>query len=173
LKLYYIVQIAAYLDPTSFQLLGSSEIKKCEKLIKEDIERKGFAPSAGISEVLKPNNNKKKLSLLERFTQPKVSQKKDIDQEIIEYRNSNKNGIRFENYWPLACRKLPILGEYVKFSNILPATSVPCESSFSRSSYIERKQRARLSSNNIRYSLVVKGRVDVNEIHKMEFLEGE
>lgn len=91
----------------------------------------------------------------------------------MELRNSYKEDLLFENYWPLASRKFPILGEYVRYSNILPATSVPCESSFSISSYIERKQRARLSCNNVRYSLVVKGRVEVDDIHRIFFPENE
>lgn len=70
----------------------------------------------------------------------------------MKYRNSYKDDLLFENDWPFASRKFPILGEYVRCSNI---------------------QRARLSCNNVRYSLVVKGRVEVDDIHKMFFPENE
>ena len=33
--------------------------------------------------------------------------------------------------------------------------------------YIERKQRARLSPNDVRYSIVVKGRLDVDYLHNL------
>ena len=40
--------------------------------------------------------------------------------------------------------------------NTICATSVPCESSFSVAGYIQRKERIRLSSDSLRYQLILK-----------------
>ncbi len=52
----------------------------------------------------------------------------------------------------------------MKKINIISATSAPSESAFSVAGYIQRRERSRLSSQNLRYSLLTKQADKLNEI---------
>ncbi|CAF4047465.1 unnamed protein product [Rotaria magnacalcarata] len=93
-------------------------------------------------------------------TSPSVGNSLSIDEEIGYYISSiNTNPeMKFSRFWTENEKKLPIMSAIVRRTNIIPATSVPCESMFSIAGYVRRKERCSLSSRAIKYSLVLKDR---------------
>ncbi|CAF3586880.1 unnamed protein product [Rotaria socialis] len=89
-----------------------------------------------------------------------------IDEEIGFYMSSINisKKIKFSHYWSDYEHRLPLMSGVVRRVSIIPASSVPCESTFSIAGYIRRKERCSLSANAIRYSLVLK------DSHKLELL---
>ena len=66
------------------------------------------------------------------------------------------------NFWKMNKDRLPLLTHLAKIHLSTCATSVPSESAFSISSYIARKERSRLSSKNLAFSVFLKDKVFIN-----------
>ncbi|CAF1319316.1 unnamed protein product [Adineta steineri] len=89
-----------------------------------------------------------------------------IDEEIgyyisvINVASSRQNDLEidFSEFWSQHQHRLPLMSTTVKRVNIIPASSVPCESMFSIAGYIRRKERSSLSATAMRYSMVLKDR---------------
>ena len=79
-----------------------------------------------------------------------------IRQELSSFSSSVLKFKKFEDYWLEYGSKHPILSKLVNYFNSISATSVPSESSFSFANYISRKERASLSPEALRYSMVLK-----------------
>ncbi|CAF1544438.1 unnamed protein product [Didymodactylos carnosus] len=62
-------------------------------------------------------------------------------------------------FWKNHQKQLPILIKYANKYLSVPGTSVPSESAFSLSAYLARKQRARLSPENLSYSAFLKDKM--------------
>ena len=90
-----------------------------------------------------------------------------VDEEIGFYVSfvNGKKQVKFDHFWTDYEKHLPLMSAVVRRVNIIPASAVPCESTFSVAGYIRRKQRSSLSSTALRYSLVLKDR------HKLELLK--
>lgn len=90
-----------------------------------------------------------------------------IDEEIGYYISSInvQQNIKFANFWSSHEKRLPVMSSVVRRISIIPASSVPCESTFSIAGYLRRKERCSLSSQAMRYSLVLKDR------HKLSLFE--
>ncbi|CAM4807921.1 unnamed protein product, partial [Rotaria magnacalcarata] len=83
-----------------------------------------------------------------------------INEEIgfyISSVNTDKQ-LMFASFWFNQEKRLPLMSSVVRRINIIPASSVPCESTFSVAGYIRRKERCSLSPQAIRYSMVLKDR---------------
>ncbi|CAF4296791.1 unnamed protein product, partial [Didymodactylos carnosus] len=66
-------------------------------------------------------------------------------------------------FWKSYEEQLPILAKYAKKYLAVPSTSVPSESAFSLSAYLARKTRARLSDDNLAYSVFLKDKISMDD----------
>jgi len=91
-----------------------------------------------------------------------------IDEEIGFYLScvNGEEQWDFSSFWKEQQKRLPLMSAVVRRINIIPASSVPCESAFSVAGYIKRKQRSALSPTTLRYLLVLKDR------YKLYLLKG-
>ncbi|CAF1101285.1 unnamed protein product, partial [Didymodactylos carnosus] len=62
-------------------------------------------------------------------------------------------------FWKSYEEQLPVLAKYAKKYLAVPSMSVPSESAFSLSAYLARKTRARLSDDNLAYSVFLKDKI--------------
>jgi len=62
-------------------------------------------------------------------------------------------------FWKINKDRPPILSHLAKIHLVASATSVPSESAFSMSAFLDRKERARLSSENLAYSVFLKDKM--------------
>ena len=63
------------------------------------------------------------------------------------------------DFWKKHHSDLPILAKLARRFLSIPGTSVPSESAFSISAYVARKERARLSSDNLSYTMFLKDKI--------------
>lgn len=125
------------------------------------------------------NKPKKKLSAIEDFlqsigeivvTEEEKSGRAVIVEEIHNYRslmikfikNHTKKAMSCFTFWQTYEFTLPFLFSLAKRYLCTPATSVPSESAFSISSYVARKERSRLSAQNLEMTMFLKVRVLIN-----------
>ncbi len=94
-----------------------------------------------------------------------IQNEMSVDEEISGYINVTGSATSFSAFWCLYEKQFPRLAKLVRRINVIPATSVSSESLFSVASFLQRKQRASLSSTTLRYLLVLKNR------HILEKLE--
>ena len=90
-----------------------------------------------------------------------------MDEEIGYFISSIDlaDGIGFSTFWTNHEKRLPMMSAVVRRIMNIPATSVPCESTFSIVGYIRRKERCALSSEAIRYSMVLKDSERLAALH--------
>jgi hypothetical protein len=88
-----------------------------------------------------------------------------VDEEISSYIKAAQDATDFREFWISNEKRLPRLSSLVRRTNIIPCTSISSEALFSVANYLQRKQRASLSSKSLRYLLVLKNR------HILEKLE--
>ena len=67
------------------------------------------------------------------------------------------------NFWKKNYPDFPILAQLARVFLSIPGTSVPSESAFSISAYVARKERARLSSENLSYTMFMKDKIASEE----------
>lgn len=65
-------------------------------------------------------------------------------------------------FWKLNKDRFPLLSHLAKIHLTACATSVPSESAFSISAFVARKERARLSGQNLAYTVFLKDKVLVD-----------
>ena len=88
-----------------------------------------------------------------------------IKEELAYYYSTrNQNPSDISEYWKINQMKLPLLASAVRKYCIIPATSVPSESKFSIANYIARKERASLSSMNLRFSIILRDKPKFDKI---------
>ena len=80
-----------------------------------------------------------------------------LKQELAFYLTSRQdNPLDISSYWRNNSSKLPLLASLVRKYCIIQATSVASESRFSIANYVGRKERASLSSRNLRFSMLLR-----------------
>ncbi|CAF1369334.1 unnamed protein product [Rotaria magnacalcarata] len=94
----------------------------------------------------------KRISLHEEFKYFKTA----VQEFNLKNEPSTTSATRF---WQMHYTKLPILSHLAKIHLSAPGTSVPSESAFSTSAYTARKERARLSPENLSYSVFLKDKI--------------
>ncbi|CAF3464859.1 unnamed protein product, partial [Rotaria sp. Silwood2] len=62
-------------------------------------------------------------------------------------------------FWKVHGEEMPLLKELAQRYLVTPGTSVPSESAFSLSAYVARKERARLSPENLGYTVFLKDKL--------------
>ena len=67
-----------------------------------------------------------------------------------------QNSLNLSDFWNEYKKKFPTLYKKLLESNMIVATSVPSESCFSISDYVQRKERSRLTPRNLRFLMFSK-----------------
>ena len=65
-----------------------------------------------------------------------------------------KDKLSFSEFWTIYCNKFPLLYQIMLETNIIESTSISSDSYVNVSGYIQLKDRARLSPNNLRYTML-------------------
>ncbi|CAF1127776.1 unnamed protein product [Rotaria magnacalcarata] len=94
----------------------------------------------------------KRLCLTEEFKYFKTA----VQEFNLNNKPSTTSVIRF---WNIHHMKLPLLSHLARIHLVASGTSVPSESAFSISAHAARKERARLSRNNLCYSVFLKDKI--------------
>ena len=147
---------------------NSSNAKRSASVTTTEIER---AQQQGASSASVNSSKSSKLSTINQFriscrsssldaaTAPKLEVKPKaltLKQEFSLYVSTSKPMEDFQTYWNEKQSALPILSSYARRYNCIPTTSVASESAFSVAGYIDRKQRASLSTTTLRYLMLLK-----------------
>lgn len=82
-----------------------------------------------------------------------------IEQELAKLSTLPKNGHDHTSFWRLHKESMPILANLARKYLAISASSVPCESMFSISNHVLRKNRLALTSKNIRYTMFLKDKL--------------
>ncbi len=84
----------------------------------------------------------------------------NIKQEIALLESiENNDSTTFSTFWKQHSISLPLLASMSRRFGSIPATSVPCESSFSVAGYLARKSRSSLSPKSLKYSMFLKDKL--------------
>ena len=97
-----------------------------------------------------------------------VSPKTFTIKEELAYYLSTKNESSSDIcvYWREKAHKLPMLSSLVKKYCIISASSVPSESAFSIANYVERKERSSLSAETLKYSMMLREKIKIENLIK-------
>ncbi len=173
------------MDPFTLQELSVEEINEAESLIMSLAKNSSNAKKStststtiGLERAQQQGTlsssssvNSSKLSTINQFriscrssstdaaTAPKQESKTKpltLKQEFSVYITTSKSLKDFKTYWDEKKALLPILSSYARRYNCIPTTSVASESAFSVAGYIDRKQRASLSTTTLRYLMLLK-----------------
>lgn len=175
--------IAAYLDPMIFAEIPDSDqpgilkltldqLKKCCAHESNETNKNNHdqdKSSEAVEEETNDKNGMKVLSALSGRKLKNTNRELTLNEELTSYSSSNKidiNGetLSFESYWKTHHQQYPKLAKFACFSNVMAATSVPSESSFSVAGYLLRKERARLSPKQLKYSMIFRDKSLVEEL---------
>ncbi|CAF1298723.1 unnamed protein product [Adineta steineri] len=178
--------IAAYLDPFTLQDLSLEETNEAESIIMRSTKDTSYAKKSTTTIASQYNQSQSvssasssstdtlqqsKLSTINRFrmlcrssssdadTAPKPKPKPKaftLKQEFSYHISSSTSCEDFQTYWNENKNRLPILSSYARRYNCVPTTSTASESAFSVAGYIDRKQRASLSTTTLRYLMLLK-----------------
>ncbi len=139
------------------------EILRWEKRMSSPIRNNAFTSSHDDEQSMEP------ICLLEKpLPVPRTVGKRiqwAIEQKLGYYATTGTPKQNFESYWSSNQHKLPILSSLVRRFCISPATSVASESSFSYANYVQRKQRSSLSSTNLYYTMLLRGRDTIKQLN--------
>ena len=98
-------------------------------------------------------------------TQYTTLKKKTIKEELGLYSNTIRNNkLGFSEFWSSYSKEFPMLHKKMLKTNIIPATSVASESCFSVAGFIQRKERSRLSSKNLKFNILTKDFEKINSL---------
>ena len=86
---------------------------------------------------------------------------KTISEEIAHHASLCKQHPRMYaiTFWKQYGQRLPMLQNMAKFYLATTSTSVPSESAFSSSAYVARKERSRLTAENLSYSVFLRDKL--------------
>ena len=152
------------LDPTSIKYLNAQEKESAEKLIIAMFPKNISTNSASLATT---TSNEKRTNEIDDFglacgfkaEDETLSKNKafTLKQELAFYLTSRQeNTSDISTFWRSNSVKLPLLASLVRKYCIIQATSVPSESRFSIANYVSRKERASLSSRNLRFSMILR-----------------
>ncbi|CAF1288942.1 unnamed protein product [Rotaria sordida] len=179
----------SYFDPIGYGCLTRRERRACEVYIIELEEQRGtdeVHDEADVNQMQSQINVQRKAeesksSCMNKFlnsigktfvdsSSATTSNKSKLIEEISVYKslaqreyNSIISGEKNSNvmeFWDTHRIQLKRLYRYVVHHIVSPATSVASESAFSTASYLLRKQRSRLTPENLSYSMFLKDKLD-------------
>ncbi|CAF1564257.1 unnamed protein product, partial [Adineta ricciae] len=180
-----VIQFYAYFDPYGMSVMSNNEINLIEYEIKQKLRHQPSATTTPNSNNTSNTNSgsfttgkKSKKSLIDYFVdtldgedakdnqKPTTTMTKVSNEEFKTYKKSAAQFVsmavdRYDPllFWKQHCFVLPNLATLAQKYLASPSTSVKSESAFSISAYYGRKQRARLSSDNLSYSVFLKDKL--------------
>ncbi|CAF1502782.1 unnamed protein product [Adineta steineri] len=180
---HFLLTLYGYLDPYGYSSLLPNERSKVERFLKQKYkdQTKSQAPpttttttttssststssttsTSGYSSVQKPTLLEKFLKSVGKSVPSRNLVAKTISEEIGLYGNLCKSEPLQDcvTFWRNHGQKMPILKTMAQQYLATPGTSVPSESAFSTSSYIGRKERSRLSPENLCYTVFLQDKL--------------
>ena len=161
-----------YFDPIGFNTLTDRERTAVEKHVKalvvntgdkEDASQQQIIVSKSVQNAATNQTSVSKRSAVGAFLQAvgretnnTGKKRTTLNEEIRNYRllasqyvTMNDNEGATLRFWKMHAEKLPILATFARRFLATPGTSVPAESAFSTSNYIGRKERSRLTPENL------------------------
>lgn len=171
--LFFLLQVSAFLDPTTYLFLSDDDKKETENIIYNEAKNhrtnsNSSSLSASSQSLTTTSSNiheeNNQLKLIKEFlTSCGVSieilstnhKPSDIKEEIAQHIVMIKHGHSFSQYWDANQDRLPVLSSFARKYNIMCPTSIDCESSFSIAGFIYRKNRSALSPSTLRYSMIL------------------
>ena len=181
----------AYLDPAGFATLTDLEKRSIEQTIKKivlddhsyliDISSSTLSSSTTINTLgeakYEDNLNKTAIDIfnesvgkfnyeeLQRDKSAKITIVSDIQnyrRYVLEFNSKHKPDITSAlAFWRTYGHMFRVLGKVAKMLLSAPATSVPSESCFSTASFLGRKERSRLTDENLSSSIFLKDKVNL------------
>ena len=160
------------MDPTSIRYLTTEEKDSAERLILTSIPKQKEKNSSSNNS---STSKEKRTNEIEDFAnscgfrveEEALTRNKEftLKQELAFYLTSrHENSLDISSYWRNNGSKLPLLASLVRKYCILQATSVASESRFSIANYVGRKERASLSSRNLRFSMILREKPKFDKI---------
>ena len=119
------------------------------------------------------NNLSKNINPLDQFVKDfgeieeeiSISKNNTIKDEVLNYETLCKNFKgTFSEFWTTNQKNFPKLTSLVMKISIIQASSVPSESTFSVSGYVQRKERHSLSSRNLKFTMLAREITQVKKI---------
>jgi len=153
--------------------LNDVEIEYVEKVITSMANNVDVEINSNIN----PKSSSKQANSIEKFAkecglkveaQTSTKQKRlTIKDEIAQYTTSRiGNNKNLANFWRSYQKIMPRLAFMVKKYCAIPATSVASESRFSIANFVARKERSSLSSENLRYTMILREKSKLSKINK-------
>ncbi|CAF2117099.1 unnamed protein product [Rotaria magnacalcarata] len=175
----------SFFDPNGYCVLNENDIRLIENQIKDLVKNeKSFqdqvlpTPSMSTNFPSSSSKNKPKSSTFDQFLiacgqaevtiEPKINNKKlTINEELKLYKktmiefcsNQSLTATSSLEFWKKNFMHLPILSDLARGYLSTPGTSIASESAFSVSSYVNRKERARLSADNLCFTMFLKDKI--------------
>lgn len=147
--------------------MGNKPSSPSPSAVTKSTSKSGSSKTTGQGPVQKTITNKKMTSMekfllsIDRHSHTDRSRASTISEEIAAYGSLAKKygGMNAIRFWKDHGNALPILKAKARYYLATPGTSVPSECAFSRSAYIGRKERSRLTPNNLSYSVFLKDKL--------------
>jgi hypothetical protein len=108
-----------------------------------------------------PSSMEKFLVSVDKNLQMNKSRSPTISEEIATYAVLARKNVTTDasRFWKQHGNQMPLLTAQARYYLSTPGTSVPSESAFSHSAYIGRKERSRLSPENLGYTIFLKDKL--------------
>ncbi|CAF1428026.1 unnamed protein product, partial [Rotaria sordida] len=170
-----ITLVSAFLDPTTYRYVTDGHRKEAEAILLNEnsiIHSKlnlqttslSSSQSTDITSTIKQEKNNSSDILYNLYKSCGLScnrmsnnsHKWTVKEELCHYLSTVDENQTFSQYWNNHKTRLPILSSIVRRYNIISATSISSESTFSISGFIQSKHRASLSPEMLRYSMILR-----------------
>ncbi|CAF3973102.1 unnamed protein product [Rotaria sp. Silwood1] len=181
---YYALQVAAFLDPLFHGdlMLNKKDYETAKCVVMEDMQRISLtasdisaSPSSSTSSILSTTTASNRMvefkSSLMAIAKKKTSiplsfQPITPDLEMAAFLNLVRDNelMNFQLFWKTNCRALPRLSQLVRRYNVVPATSVYLEQTFSVAGAIKNLRRASMSSLSLRSLMILKKKNNIEKI---------
>ena len=169
--------MAAFLDPEVYKELDDNDRKSAKKIIFKKLNNSALRPTTmsplpSLQATTPPTTKMTPLQKLaaicgrQSATSTTAASTITLDEEISMYVNATLSTNDFQQFWIEHGKQLPRLANLVRRVNIIPATSVSSEALFSVATFLQRKQRSSLSSQTLRYLLVLKNRHLIDKLEQ-------
>ncbi|CAF1397078.1 unnamed protein product [Rotaria sp. Silwood1] len=179
-----IMKVAAFLDPLFHGdlMLNKKDYETAKCVVMEDMQRISLtasdisaSPSSSTSSILSTTTASNRMvefkSSLMAIAKKKTSiplsfQPITPDLEMAAFLNLVRDNelMNFQLFWKTNCRALPRLSQLVRRYNVVPATSVYLEQTFSVAGAIKNLRRASMSSLSLRSLMILKKKNNIEKI---------
>ena len=167
--------MAAFLDPTIYNLMSENDRKTAKKLIYKKLNNVSIdhltvssssisstisktTTTAAPSFIINPLNKLETICGHPMFLSVTTRKSMSLYEETSLYIKEAQSAADFKSFWVAHTNELPRLSNLIRRVNVIPATSVTSEVVFSVANFLQRKQCSSLSSKTLRYLVVLRNR---------------